>query len=357
MEIALIGCGRIGFLLEEDPLRYKPCTHFGGAASAGMAVTCACDINRERLDTFADTAGVPGTGLYTDYRSLLDEKKPELVIIATWTDSHDRIAVDAARSGARVIVLEKPVSWNLGKTRAMLKQCERAGATLIVNHERRYDSRYRTLKRLVRDGTIGPVKSVRASMLTGGHRGDSALTGGGGPLLQDGTHLVDIIRYLFGDIRSVRGRFARGSTRGFEDHAVAWMDTVSGIEIFLEAGGNRDYFVFELDISGTRGTIVIGNGYERLFLSEKSRYYTGFKDLVEKEYPLHERNNCFTELYREASDILKGSGAPVASTGLDGYRALEAVHAVYLSSHLKGRTVALPVRPGRINLKKIFSLT
>ena len=44
MTTALIGCGRIGCLLEGDPLRYKPCTHYGGASAAGITVTHACDI-------------------------------------------------------------------------------------------------------------------------------------------------------------------------------------------------------------------------------------------------------------------------------------------------------------------------
>ncbi|HNW28934.1 MAG TPA: gfo/Idh/MocA family oxidoreductase, partial [Spirochaetota bacterium] len=60
VNIALIGCGRIGHLLELDPLRNKPCTHFGGALSAGLAITHACDINRERLERFGKTAGIAG---------------------------------------------------------------------------------------------------------------------------------------------------------------------------------------------------------------------------------------------------------------------------------------------------------
>ncbi len=62
--IALIGCGRIGFLLENDPLRYKPCTHYGGASAAGLAVTHACDIDRGRLARFGTTARIPDDNLF-----------------------------------------------------------------------------------------------------------------------------------------------------------------------------------------------------------------------------------------------------------------------------------------------------
>jgi hypothetical protein len=54
-EITLIGCGRIGFILENDKLRNKPCTHFGGADSVGLKFTSACDISKDRLKEFGSS--------------------------------------------------------------------------------------------------------------------------------------------------------------------------------------------------------------------------------------------------------------------------------------------------------------
>ena len=109
--------------------------------------------------------------------------------------------------------------------------------------------------------------------------------------------------------RSRRSRANSGAPAarsGFEDRACAWLKTADGVDIFLEAAGGRDYFVFELEISGTRGKIVIGNGYESLILSRQSRLYTGFRDLAEAPFPAYRRNNCFSELYREAKRALSG---------------------------------------------------
>jgi predicted dehydrogenase len=210
---------------------------------------------------------------------------------------------------------------------------------------------------MIARGVIGAVRSVHGSMLTGGHRGPSAVNQGGGPLLHDGTHLVDMVRYLFGDIATVQGEFRRALRKnGFEDGACAWLTTEGGVDVFLEAGGPREYFVFELEISGTRGKIVIGNGYERLYAPRASRFYTGFRDIDETSFPSFRKNNCFRELYREAKKALSGKGS-ISSTGQDGYRALEAIHAVYLSSRLKRKTLALPLAPGSVNLKKIFNLS
>ncbi len=256
--IALIGCGRIGFLLEKDPLRYKPCTHFGGAQSAGLTINCACDIDEKRLNLFARKANIASTHLYTDFKKMLIEKKPAMVIIATWTESHDTICVEAAKNGASLIILEKPISCDLKRAKRMLNKCRQYNTKIIVNHERRYDSRYKKLKDMISQNIIGDIKTIHASMLTSSYRGPSHIDEGGGPLLHDGTHLVDIISYLFGNIASVQGTFQRDTrTSGFEDRALAWMKTASGIDIFLEAGGSRNYFI-------RRGCTFRGSGSAHL---------------------------------------------------------------------------------------------
>ena len=357
MKIALIGCGRIGFKLENDPLRYKPCTHWGGATAAGLKISLACDINSQRLKEFSSMTGVHEKNCYTDYRQLLKENKPEMAIIATWTDSHAPIAIDAAHSGARVIILEKPVAASLNDAAKIITACEEKKTSLLVNHERRYDSRYIKLKKILNDGIIGEVKTVHACMLTGGYRGESSPSEGGGPLMHDGTHIIDMLRYLFGEIDSVRGSFQRGQRfGGYEDRAVAWLKVAGGIDVFLEAGGNREYFIFELQISGTSGKIIVGNGYQKLFLKEKSRLYTGFHDLAEKPFPQYKNNNCFTALYQQTKKLLNNKETVITSTGIDGYRAVETVHSIYYSAHLKGKEVPLPVNRNQIDLKKIFSL-
>ncbi len=355
--IALIGCGRIGFLLEEDPLRYKPCTHYGGAKAAGLRVNYACDINRDRLSKFSHAAGISRSNISEDYREILEKSRPGLAIISTWTDSHHLIGIEAARKGAKVIVLEKPLTHGLIQGKKLLDTCRKTGTHLIVSHERRYHSRYQKTRDIIKSGKIGKINSVMGKMITGPYRGPSSIDEGGGPLLHDGTHLIDIIRFFFGDIRTVEGEFSRSSRRkGFEDRAAAWMQTEEGVDIFLEAGGSSSYFQFELDITGTEGRILMGNGYQHLYLNRKSKFYTGFRDLSEVSFPLFRKSNCFINMYREASAILKGKKDKSCSSGIDGYRSLEAIHAVYLSSHNNRKKITLPLSPRSVDLKEIFKL-
>ena len=356
-EVSLIGCGRIGFILENDKLRNKPCTHFGGASAAGIKITSACDINHDRLQEFGRTAGIPEDSLYPDYKTLLKNKKPQMVIISTWTNTHAAIALEAVKCGAKIVVLEKPAAASLPLINKIRSEASKSGCRIIVNHERRFDGRYNKVKEMLSAKIIGEIRTVNARMLTGSYRGKSNIAEGGGPLLHDGTHLVDIIRFFFGDITKVQGEFNRFTrTSGFEDSASAWLQSKSGINIFMEAGGGRKYFQFELEIWGTEGKILIGNGYNRLFVKKKSVLYTGFSDLTETKFPAIKQKNCFTELYKSASSILKGKNVEEISGIDDGYKALEIIHAVYYSSHMGRKTVELPVKPGSINLKKIFSL-
>lgn len=350
---ALIGCGRIGFLLERDPLRYKPCTHYGGATAAGIAITHACDSNRDRLEQFSRLAHIPREYISTDYRELMNTAQPELVIIATWTGSHAAIGRFAAEKGARVIICEKPIAASLSDAQHLLQVCDSHRVGVIINHERRYAGRYRTVKGMLEKNRIGEVKTVHASILTSGAGGIASVEEGGGPLLHDGTHLIDIIRYLFGEITTVQGDFQKGS-RGYEERVAAWLKMETGIDVFLEAGGNRNYYVFELQISGSEGKIIIGNGYEHLFLSRKSKLYTGFRDLEEAPFPRRKSMNPFIREYREAKNLLAGRNTEITSTGHDGYKALEVIHTIYLSAHLNGKKIEFP-HQHTIDINEIFT--
>lgn len=354
--IALIGCGRIGHILEEDPLRNKPCTHFGGMDQAGLEVTHACDTEQERLEKFMETSGIEKSKAYLNHPDLLKEQL-HCAIIATQTPSHFEIARDCLRAGVKLLVLEKPVCPDLSQAKDLLWLSQKMKARIIVNHERRYDPRYILTKELLERGEIGKVTSVTGIMGTGPYRGESHIAEGGGPLLHDGTHLLDIILYFFGECHSLVGNFSRQTRqRGFEDTAQAWLKMKDGTSIYIEAGGTKKYFNFELDITGTEGRIQIGNGFNRLYKPRESKLYKGFRDLEEVPFPEIPKGNCFTNLYREVKNYLNGyEGVPLSSLE-DGYRALELVHGIYHSSYKKKQNIVLPISPRKINLKKIFKL-
>ncbi len=358
MNIALIGCGRIGFKLENDPLRNKPCTHYGGVKAAGLKINYACDYDKERLNEFSIISKINKENSFTDYNKLFNTIKLDLAIIATWTTTHSEIAIAASNAGVKAIVLEKPIAANLSEASEIINICKKNNTKLIINHERRFDNRYKKVQELLKENTIGEIRSVNGQMLTRGYRGNSNIKEGGGSLLHDGTHLIDILHFLFGKIKSVSGSFERynGRQNGYEDKATAWLKSESDIDIFIEAGGERKYFVFELSISGTLGKIVIGNGYEHLYMATESKFYKGFFDLQEIDFPKYKKNSYFKDLYSHINDVISEKKKNNISTGDDGYSALEIIHTIYLSHSKKGKKIKIPVKPKKIKLKKIFSL-
>ncbi|MBP7901944.1 MAG: Gfo/Idh/MocA family oxidoreductase [Spirochaetes bacterium] len=354
---ALIGCGRIGFLLENDPLRNKPCTHFGGALSAGIKFNYACDSNSNRLNAFSAKANLKSKFIYSDYIDLLKETDLDLAVISADTPEHYKIIKACAKKKVRVIVSEKPLTAEIKTAREIIDICEKNSVILITNHERRYDPYYRKAKQLIDSGKLGNLISIRGSMMTSSHRGNSLSENGGGPFLHDGTHLVDMIRFFSGDIACVNSEFKRYSRqKGFEDYIAAHMKSENGVQIFAEAGGGCSYFAFELDIVLSKGRIIIGNGYRKLYTPKESSFYTGFYDLSEDIFPTpKDKHNSFTNLYREVKSLISGKISTPTSSGLDGYKALEIINAAYLSSH-KRKPVYLPLSPETVNIKRIFNI-
>lgn len=120
----IIGCGRIGTLLEEDPLRGKPCTHTGGfSALKNVQMVAGCDINETRLKKFGQKWKV--NNLYTNYHTMLSENELDILCIATWTNQHASMALDSVRAGVKGIFCEKPIDVDLNLARKLVRTCEK----------------------------------------------------------------------------------------------------------------------------------------------------------------------------------------------------------------------------------------
>lgn len=358
--IAVIGCGRIGSALEDDPLRAKPASHIGAIRqlSDKLRLTAICDNDRERLLTCQRRWKVPK--FYLDYREMILTEKPDIVSIATWTSSHMEIAVFAAEHGARGIVLEKPLALDLAQADRILSACRQHKVKLVINHERRWDPLFRKTKAIMDGGELGALRTVTGNVLCGpvapGSWKSVLDDVGGGPLLHDGTHLLDMIRWLAGDIRQVMGQVRRDDKRvGVETTALAWLQTETGVPVFIEAGGTRGYFNFEIDLQFENGRLRVGNGIRDYFVAVESKRYSGFRDLEQRPFPaLDSACKPFSGAFLEMTRAVDENREPFSS-GLDGRKALEIIFAVYYSASLQGKTITLPLLATGHPLKKMFA--
>ena len=315
---AIVGLGRIGSMLEDDRLREKPCTHAGAVASDGDCVLVGgCDPDGERCRRFAERWNCPG--VYADLGDLLEATKPDIVHIATPPETHLALVESVLGSSARVIICEKPLALT-GDEAALIAHYHQRGTLIIMtNHERRYSLDYLRVKQHVEVGTFGDLLCVSAKIYMGMRRSPIEM------LLDDGTHLIDIVRFLTG-YELERPDAVRVVTAQSEMLYIRC--SAGGIPVHMDIGSGRDHIVFELDLSFSSGRIRIGNGLYEEYRSEESPFYEQHRSLVSMGAKRLRKTGYFTNMLRDAVRCVRDPQALPRSTAVDGYRAVHFIDQV-----------------------------
>jgi predicted dehydrogenase len=341
LTVAIIGCGRIGSLLEEDPLRGKPCTHAGAFdALSQTKIVAGCDIKPDRLKRFGKHWQVEN--LFSDYKEMIRKIKPDIVSIATWTHLHSEMVKVSAGLGVKGIFCEKPIAISTLQGKAMVRTCENKNVPLVINHERRWDPYYRKAKKLIEVGKIGEIRTIVGNALSWSPPKLLASEHGGGALFHDGTHLTDLMLFFAGPPDWVSGFEIRPHGKKYiEETAAATIRFKNGAIGFIEGGGARKYFNFELDIQGSEGRILIGNSSRELYITKKSGRFTGFQELEKVPFPeIKNHESPFTGGARDLVRRMKKQ-TPSASSGLDGLRALQIITSIYRSAQDEGKRIKI----------------
>lgn len=130
---------------------------------------------------------------YADYREMLDKEKLDIVSVAPrWLDCHRDMVLACAEHGCHIF-LEKPMCRTLEEADQMITACERAHVKLAIAHQTRYSPRIDRVRELLADGTLGEIVEMRG-------RGKEDRRGGGEDMMVLGTHIMDLMRYLAGDV-------------------------------------------------------------------------------------------------------------------------------------------------------------
>lgn len=200
VKLALIGFGAIGKRHAEAIRKTAGCELVGIAASS--------DKRRQQADAW----GIP---FYTDIERMLDETRPDGVLDAT--PSPHRLAVAGAVAARGIdLFVEKPITDTMEEAKQLIAIAKKASIKLLVGHHRRHNPLLAETRRLVRSGALGDVKIV--SVLWMGQKPDSyyqeawRAQPGGGPLITNLIHDLDILRFIMGDIESVMA-FSSSETR------------------------------------------------------------------------------------------------------------------------------------------------
>ena len=165
-----------------------------------------CDINPTTLARMAEKYKVPAERTFTSHTDLLKLSEIDAVSICTWNNTHASITIDALNAGKHVLC-EKPMATNVADALAMKAAADKSGKHLQIGFVRRYGNDAKILGEFIENDYFGEIYYAKASYIRRngnpeGWFGDKSRSGGG-PLIDLGVHVIDLVRYLKGNPKPV----------------------------------------------------------------------------------------------------------------------------------------------------------
>lgn len=222
LRVGIVGWGTAGRLMGDAVARHSQFALAGVAEWSAHSRTAAREL--------------VGDAVYPDLAALIENAKPDAVYIATPTPSHGSLIAEAAAAGVAV-VCEKPMASGWDEAVAANKAAEAAGVVLMVGNTHSYDAPIRKLRRLVQQGTLGHLLMVQSTVFTDWHArprtaADLNAEQGGGVVLRQGAHHIDIARLICGGLASS----ISGATFGGQDGSEAGYSALLKFESGAQAG-------------------------------------------------------------------------------------------------------------------------
>lgn len=348
--IGIIGCGAISKAHREQV-----------AAIEGANLVAVSDEIEERAKSVGESEGVDW---YSDYREMLKREDIDVVAIVTPSGMHADMTIDAARAGKHVMV-EKPMDITLEKAHAMIDACRAAGVKLSIISQHRFDASTVRVKNDIENGKFGEMLLGQAAVNwyrsqeyydSGEWRGTWALDGGGA-LMNQSIHTIDLLQYMMGPVESVFANTATLSHQRIEveDVAVATVKFKNGA-LGTIVGTTSAYpgLSARLEVFGSHGTAVIESDkltqlYHRDKSEQGSMYGGGEKVNLALEdstvtgngaaQPTAISGNSHRLQYLDLLNAIREDREPLVN-GEEGLKPLEIILAIYKSAQT-GQVVKL----------------
>jgi len=307
-------------------------------------LTGVCSLDPARAHRFAEKYSCKA---FLNYGEMLRSDEIDIVTIATPSGNHMEPAVEAARHGKHVIC-EKPLEISLERIDTMIDAHEKAGTYLGGIFNYRYNDSVALLKNAIKKGRFGPISYASVHVpwwrtddyYKSKWRGTWALDGGGA-LMNQSIHMIDLLQYLAGPIDSLQAYIA---TRG---HAIEVEDTATAIIKFKNRAlggiyGSTASFPGQfrrIEITGTQGTVILVDNAIKVWqfadqteedLEILNRFKEiegggGVSDPSAISYQSHQKNiAAFIESVE--------AGRPFEISGEEARKAVEIVLAIYASA-------------------------
>jgi predicted dehydrogenase len=335
MRVGIIGCGLIG---RKRALALDKKDELAGC----------CDTNSTIGKKFAQDFKCK---FYPDYKKLIDDSNCEAVVVAVVNKYIKEIVIYALKKGKHVIA-EKPLGRNAKEAEQMIKTLNDANKNrkqkliLKTGFNHRFHPALLKAKNIFDSGEIGKLMFIRAAYGHGGRNGmekewrSSKDLCGGGELLDQGVHIIDLSRWFAGDISKI---FGVAKTKFWnmkvEDNAFVYMTSKSGADVHFNVSWTNWKNIFSFEIFCTKGYMKIsgfGGSYGKETLEVGVRKPEGGRPDI-KKYSFPKEDKSWNREWREFKSAIKNN-RNVLGDGIDGLKANIIIENIYKSNKL-GKTV------------------
>ncbi len=275
--VAIVGCGLVG--------RKR------AAALEGARLVACADTLADRATELARSR--PGAVAMDHWQEAVTHPDVEIVIVATTNDALTPVGMAAVEAGKHVLV-EKPAARTVAELDRLIAAAERRDRRVRVGFNHRYHPALQGARQLVDRGALGPLMFIRGRYGHGGRvgydrewRADPGKAGGG-ELIDQGVHLIDLAGWFLGVFTDVHGV----ATTYFwdmpvDDNAFMTLRTATGQTAFLHVSCTEWKNLFSLEIYGRTGKIAI-DGLGGSYGIERLTYYRMLPEMGPPETTTHE---------------------------------------------------------------------
>ncbi len=326
LNFAVIGCGLIG-KRRAAALAQVP----------GARLRCACDLDANRASEAAALA--PGCATATDFRGVVVDEGVDAVVVSTLNASLAPIALAAAKAGKHVLI-EKPGALGAAGLREVQAAAAGRNVRVRIGYNHRFHPGIAKAREIVDSGGVGPLMFIRGRYGHGGRKGydrewraDPKLSGGG-ELIDQGVHLIDLASWFLGEFTSVSGHAATYFwDMKVDDNAFLSLRTATGQTAWLQVSCTEWKNMFSLEIYGRNAKVSV-DGLGGSYGAERTTHYRMLPQMGPPEMTTWDFAGSDGSWAAETAafvDDIRHARAP--SPGLqEGIRTLEIVESIYKKS-------------------------
>jgi predicted dehydrogenase len=321
--VGIVGCGLIG------QKRAK-------ALPAGDKLIACADVSIDRAKALAHSYGAKAAA---DSRLVIDDPAVDVVVVATPHNMLAEITL-AALNARKHVLVEKPAARFAAELEPLLSAQERNQVQVSVGFNHRHHRSLRKAKELVSSGAIGELMFIRGRYGHGGRvgydkewRADPAISGGG-ELIDQGSHLIDLSRWFLGDFAHIEGRAQTYFWKmPVDDNGFMMLRTERDRIAFLQVSCTEWKNLFSLEIYGADGKLDL-NGLGGSYGVERIAWYKmlpemGPPETCAWEYPMAD-DSWAVETATFLDDVR--TGRPTSCSLNDAIAALKIVETIYKRS-------------------------